>query len=72
MLGVLRQVWRAVKATLAIGALVGAALYSADLADRRGVNPFALPVADPETTGSIGPKVAPKPLQRPSWLGIRG
>ncbi|HEV7438455.1 MAG TPA: hypothetical protein VGN94_02350 [Methylobacterium sp.] len=68
MLGVLRQVWLAVKTTLAIGALVAAALYSADLADRRGINPFALQTMDPETTGSIGPKQ----LQRPSWLGTRG
>ena len=68
MLGILRQVWRVATATLAIGALVAAALYSADLADRRGVNPFAVRTTDPVATGSIGPKPAP----RPSWLGIRG
>lgn len=55
MIGVLRQVWQVAQATLAVCALVAAALYSAEKVDREGLNPFAMRAIDPPTTGSIAP-----------------
>ncbi|WP_336488273.1 hypothetical protein [Methylobacterium nigriterrae] len=51
-----RWVWQTTKATLAIGARVGAAFYSADRMDRKGLGTLAVRALDPVTTGSIGPK----------------
>ncbi|KQP38376.1 hypothetical protein ASF49_05075 [Methylobacterium sp. Leaf104] len=41
------------KATLAIGLLAALSLYSADIADRKGLNPFAAALAEPVSTGSV-------------------
>ena len=58
MLLAFSRVWTVLKATLAIGLLAAGSLYSANLVDQKGLNPFAVALAEPTTTGSI--KVAPR------------
>lgn len=43
------------KATLAIGFLAGGSLYSANVLDKQGLNPFAAAMAEPTITGSVKP-----------------
>ena len=45
--------WTILKATLAIALLAAGSLYSANVMDQRGLNPFAAALAEPVTTGSI-------------------
>ena len=49
------RLWTVLKATLGIGLLIAGALYSAEIVDRRGANPFAAALIDPTTTASIKP-----------------
>jgi hypothetical protein len=52
----LARVWDVVKATLAVSALVAAALVSADKVDRQRAQPTAGAVlTEPVTTGAIAP-----------------
>ncbi|MHC2002028.1 hypothetical protein ACYQR9_16560 [Methylobacterium sp. CM6241] len=54
------RLWTVLKATLAIGLLAASSLYSASVADRQGLNPFAAALTEPTTTtGAIRPKLAP-------------
>ena len=55
MLSALSRIWTVLKAALAIGLLAGGSLYSAQIVDRQGVNPFTAALAEPTTTGSIKP-----------------
>jgi hypothetical protein len=41
------------KTTLAIGLLAAGSLYSANVMDQRGLNPFAAALVEPTTTGSV-------------------
>lgn len=47
------RLWTVLKATLAIGLLAAGSLYSANVVDRKGMNPFAAALVEPATTGSI-------------------
>ncbi|GJD74101.1 MULTISPECIES: hypothetical protein [Methylobacterium] len=47
------RLWTFLKATLAIGLLAAGSLYSANVMDRRGLNPFAAALVEPVTTGSV-------------------
>ena len=50
------RIWEAVKATLAVAALIAAALISADKLDReRGSAPKSAVLVEPMTTGAIQP-----------------
>ena len=52
----LTRVWDMVKATLAVGALITAALISADKLDRQQAGPIlGAIVSEPATTGAIPP-----------------
>lgn len=53
MLTVFGRLWTALKATVAIGLLAGLSLYSANVVDQKGLNPFAAALTEPTTTGSI-------------------
>lgn len=53
------QLWTVLKASLAIGLLAAGSLYSANVVDRPGLNPFAAALNEPTTTGAIKPKHAP-------------
>lgn len=45
--------WTILKATLAVGLLAAGSLYSANVMDQRGLNPFAAALAEPVATASI-------------------
>lgn len=67
----LARVWDVVKATLAVAALVAAALISADKVDRQRAQPAAgLALTDPVATGAITPAAgrnrAATPTARPA------
>lgn len=52
----LARIWEVLKATLAVAALIAAALVSADKLDRQRVQPIAGVVAgEPVITGAIAP-----------------
>ena len=51
----LAQVWDVVKATLAVAALITAALISADKLDRQRAQPVLGAAFDPVATGAIDP-----------------
>lgn len=53
------RLWTVLKAALAIGLLAAGSLYSANVVDRQGLNPFAAALIDPATTGAIRPSRAP-------------
>lgn len=48
-----RRLWMVLKSALAIGLLAAGSLYSANVVDRKGMNPFAATLVEPATTGSI-------------------
>ncbi len=54
----LRRLWTVLKATLAISLLAAGSLYSANVVDRQGLNPFAAALAEPTITGAIKAKHA--------------
>lgn len=47
------RLWTVLKATLAIALLAAVSLYSANVVDQKGLNPFAAALAEPTTTGSV-------------------
>ncbi|WP_264048091.1 hypothetical protein [Methylobacterium flocculans] len=51
----LRRLWITAKAILAVGLLATGSLYSANVVDRNGLNPFSAALAEPAVTGSIKP-----------------
>jgi hypothetical protein len=53
------RIWTVLKATVAIGLLAGLSLYSANVVDQRGLNPFAAALTEPTTTGTIKTASAP-------------
>ncbi|MGU3383034.1 hypothetical protein ACLBYG_00920 [Methylobacterium sp. D53M] len=56
----LARVWEVVKATLAVSALIAAALVSADKLDRQRSQPVAgAALVEPATTGAIAPAIRP-------------
>lgn len=56
----LARVWEVVKATLAVSALIAAALVSADKVDRQRVSPTAGAArTEPAITGAITPGLRP-------------
>lgn len=56
----LARVWDVLKATLAVAALVAAALVSADKLDRQRVQPtFGVVAGEPVITGAIVPATRP-------------
>jgi hypothetical protein len=56
----LARVWDVVKATLAVSALIAAALVSADKLDRQRTQPvFGAALTEPVATGTITPTVRP-------------
>ncbi|WP_342104557.1 hypothetical protein [Methylobacterium sp. SI9] len=56
----LARVWDVLKATLAVAALIAAALVSADKLDRQRAQPAVGVVAgEPVITGAIGPATRP-------------
>ena len=59
-----RYVWHGAKVVLALGALIGAALYSAEKIDRSGLNALAVRAMDPPTTGSITSLKQRRPAER--------
>ncbi|MBN4093602.1 MULTISPECIES: hypothetical protein [Methylobacterium] len=56
----LARVWDVVKATLAVSALIAAALVSADKLDRQRSQPVVgAALVEPATTGAIAPAIRP-------------
>jgi len=53
------RIWTVLKATVAIGLLAGLSLYSANVVDQRGLNPFAAALTEPTMTGAIKTASAP-------------
>lgn len=53
MLPALGRLWTVLKAAMAIGLLAAGSLYSANVVDQKGLNPFAAALTEPVTTGSI-------------------
>jgi hypothetical protein len=53
MLFALGRLWTVLKAALAIGLLAVGSLYSANVVDQKGLNPFAAALGEPVITGSI-------------------
>ncbi len=49
------RVWEAIKATLAVAALIAAALVSADKLDREKAAPARASLVEPVVTGAIAP-----------------
>jgi hypothetical protein len=47
------RLWTVLKATLAISLLAAGSLFSANVMDQQGLNPFAAALVDPVTTGSL-------------------
>ena len=47
------RLWAILKAMLAVGLLAAGSLYSANVVDRKGLNPFAAALVEPATTGSV-------------------
>lgn len=52
------RLWTVLKAALAIGLLAAGSLYSANIVDRRGLNPLAAALNEPAMTGTISPRGA--------------
>jgi hypothetical protein len=61
--------WTVLKAALAIGVFIGMSLYSAQIVDREGANPFTAALAEPTTTGSIKSGGAIKAIRMPQDSG---
>lgn len=56
----LARLWEVVKATLAVSALIAAALVSADKVDRQRVQaPAGATLSEPAMTGAIAPVIRP-------------
>jgi hypothetical protein len=56
----LARLWEVVKATLAVSALIAAALVSADKVDRQRVQaPAGATLSEPAMTGAITPVIRP-------------
>lgn len=53
-----RRLLTVLKATLGIGLLAAGSLYSANVVDRQGLNPFAAALTEPTTTGALRAKHA--------------
>ena len=48
-----KRLWTVLKATMAIALLAAGSLYSANVVDKQGLNPFAAALMEPVTTGSV-------------------
>jgi len=53
MLPALGRLWTVLKAAMAIGLLAAGSLYSANVVDQKGLNPFAAALGEPATTGAV-------------------
>lgn len=47
------QLWTVLKATLAISLLAAGSLFSANVMDQQGLNPFSAALAEPTATASV-------------------
>lgn len=55
MFSAFSRLWTVLKAAMAIGLLAAGSLYSANVVDQKGLNPFAAALVEPVTTGSVKP-----------------